>query len=338
LATAAAAAVGAGGLRARRGLIAALAAVLALVAAALVAVFVVSGGGAASVEVVPNSVALIDPASNRVTDLVRIPAESPGPIDFAGGKLWVMNRASFSVTVIDAKTRAVLNTFGLGAQEGYPNGMAADKGGVWATGSTSSRVTWYGENVNEGVTVTNGQASLGTGSELAREGQDLWVTGVIQPFIAQVDINGFSPEVVYRRSLEEAPTALAAGQGLGYVGDAQGGLIRIDPVTREERAVPLKGRIQDLAVSGDFLWVVTDESKLLRLALGSLTTTATVKLPDLPSALAVGAGSVWVVSAHVGTVTRVDLRTNQVVKTITIGHRPQGIEVADGLVWVTVRR
>jgi hypothetical protein len=28
----------------------------------------------------------------------------------------------------------------------------------------------------------------------------------------------------------------------------------------------------------------------------------------------------------------------KVVKTITIGHRPQGVVVAEGLVWVTVRR
>jgi hypothetical protein len=28
----------------------------------------------------------------------------------------------------------------------------------------------------------------------------------------------------------------------------------------------------------------------------------------------------------------------KVLKTITIGHRPQGVAVAEGLVWVTVRR
>jgi YVTN family beta-propeller protein len=45
-----------------------------------------------------------------------------------------------------------------------------------------------------------------------------------------------------------------------------------------------------------------------------------------------------VASAAAGTVTRVDPTTEQVVETITVGHRPQGIEVAEGLVWVTVRR
>jgi YVTN family beta-propeller protein len=338
LATAAAAAVRPGRLRARRGLIAALA-VLALIAAALVAVFVLSGGRPASVEVVPDSVALIDPTTNRVTDAVRIPAESPGPIDFANGRVWVVNRSSFSVSVIDAKTRALLNTFGISIDNGYPNGLAADRAGVWVTGSTSPRVTWYGENLSQAVRVGQGAHALGTGSDLARAGQQLWVTGVIEPLIARVDVSDFvSPKLAFRVRLERPPTALAAGEQYGYVGDAQGGLLRIDAVTREQRAVSLRGRIEDIVVTAGAIWVATDEQKLLRLAPDALTTSATVDLPDPPSALAVGAGGVWVASAAAGTVTHVDPTTEQVVETITVGHRPQGIEVAEGLVWVTVRR
>jgi YVTN family beta-propeller protein len=38
-----------------------------------------------------------------------------------------------------------------------------------------------------------------------------------------------------------------------------------------------------------------------------------------------------------GTVSRIDPETNEVVETIAVGHRPEGIAVAGGLVWVTVR-
>jgi YVTN family beta-propeller protein len=38
-----------------------------------------------------------------------------------------------------------------------------------------------------------------------------------------------------------------------------------------------------------------------------------------------------------GTVARIDPGTNTVVETIDVGHRPQGVAVANGLVWVTVR-
>jgi class 3 adenylate cyclase len=343
LAAAAAAAIRPRRLRTRRGVIFAAAGLLALVAAVLAALPLLSGGGPATVEVFPNSVAIIDPADNRIVDSLPTGAESPGAIDYAGRNVWVVNRSSFSVTAFDAKTRKPINTFGVGPDEGYPNGLAADPGGVWLTGSASSRVKWYGRNLTEAVEVAEGGYTLGTGSELARIGQDLWVTGVIQPLVAAVNISDFSPsdfspKVLFRLRLERAPTALAVDQAYGYVGDAEGNLVRIDAVTQEQRSVTLAGRIEDIVVAGGSIWLVTDEQKLLRLAPGSLTTSATVDLPDPPSALAFGAGGVWVVSADAGTVTHVDPESMKVVKTITIGHRPQGIVIAEGLVWVTVRR
>jgi YVTN family beta-propeller protein len=37
------------------------------------------------------------------------------------------------------------------------------------------------------------------------------------------------------------------------------------------------------------------------------------------------------------TVSRIDPETSTVTETIEIGHRPLGVVVHDGLVWVTVR-
>jgi YVTN family beta-propeller protein len=321
----------------RRRLVAAAAALL-IAAAALTAVLRLAGGGPAAVEVMPNSVAVIDPEDNRLVDSVST-AVSPGPIQFAGGKLWVLNRSSFSVSVIDAGTHTVRDTFGVSISEGYPNGLATDAGGVWVSGANSGRVVWYGAGVNQSVKVGVGAYGLGTGSELARAGEDLWVTGVFPPLVARVDISDpLIPKLVFRLTLDRAPSALAVGEGYAFVGDAQGDLRRIDPVTQETRAVSFGGRIEDIAVAGDIVWVVTDERKLLRLDAGSLTPSATVALRDAPSALAFGAGGVWVASADAGTVTRIDPATNQVVETIEVGNRPQGIAVANGLVWVTVRR
>ena len=45
----------------------------------------------------------------------------------------------------------------------------------------------------------------------------------------------------------------------------------------------------------------------------------------------------WVANGGDGTVSRIDPETNKVVETIEIGHRPLGIAVGNGLVWVTVR-
>jgi YVTN family beta-propeller protein len=57
----------------------------------------------------------------------------------------------------------------------------------------------------------------------------------------------------------------------------------------------------------------------------------------MPVALAVDERAVWVANAGDGTVSRIDPRTARVVATIQVGHRPQGVAVAGGAVWVTVR-
>ena len=54
-----------------------------------------------------------------------------------------------------------------------------------------------------------------------------------------------------------------------------------------------------------------------------------------PSAIAVGAGGVWVTSGSEGAVTRIDPATRRRAKTIKIQSRPSAIAVADGSVWTS---
>jgi YVTN family beta-propeller protein len=61
---------------------------------------------------------------------------------------------------------------------------------------------------------------------------------------------------------------------------------------------------------------------------------AVVPLPTAPSALAAGAGSVWVASYNAGTISRIDATTQAVVETIPVGSTPSGIAFGAGAVWV----
>ena len=63
----------------------------------------------------------------------------------------------------------------------------------------------------------------------------------------------------------------------------------------------------------------------------------TIGVGQGPTAIATGAGAVWVALADTGAVARTDPRTNRVTATIRVGHRPQGVVVGGGVVWVTVR-
>jgi YVTN family beta-propeller protein len=61
----------------------------------------------------------------------------------------------------------------------------------------------------------------------------------------------------------------------------------------------------------------------------------TIRVGDHPTAVAVGAGSVWVASLD-GTVSRIDPSSNRVVRVIAVGGTPRGVAVGEGAVWVTV--
>jgi YVTN family beta-propeller protein len=51
----------------------------------------------------------------------------------------------------------------------------------------------------------------------------------------------------------------------------------------------------------------------------------------------VGEDAIWVANSGDGSISRIDSRTNAVSATVAVGHRPQGVAVAGGVVWVTVR-
>jgi peptide/nickel transport system substrate-binding protein len=61
----------------------------------------------------------------------------------------------------------------------------------------------------------------------------------------------------------------------------------------------------------------------------------TIAVGSAPSAIAVGAGAVWVANRLDGTVSRIDPRANRVVATVPVGGAPAGLSVSGDRVWVT---
>ncbi len=62
---------------------------------------------------------------------------------------------------------------------------------------------------------------------------------------------------------------------------------------------------------------------------------AKVSVGDAPSAIASGAGAVWVANTQENSVSRIDPKTQDVRQTITVGQAPAGIAAGGGAVWVT---
>ena len=72
-----------------------------------------------------------------------------------------------------------------------------------------------------------------------------------------------------------------------------------------------------------------------RIDTASSSTIATIPVGDGPTAIAYGAGSVWVANGADGTLSRIDPRTNRVANILVVGNRPSGIAVGTDGIWVT---
>jgi len=61
---------------------------------------------------------------------------------------------------------------------------------------------------------------------------------------------------------------------------------------------------------------------------------AKIAVGSNPSRVALGEGAAWVTNESAGTVSRIDLTTNQVVATVPVGNLPRPVAVGYGAVWV----
>jgi YVTN family beta-propeller protein len=344
--------------RTRRLLVAAVLTVC--VAGAVVVVAVLAGGGdPGNAAVATDVVAIIDPRTSDVAGAISVGAD-PGPIASADGRVWALNLGNATLSQIDARTRRLVETTGVGGEHPAGN-LAATRGNLWiaegcqdggSAGLSRIDTTLRPTSAREAVPILldtagkarpTGAVQSSPGCGLVAEGRFVWIATTVPVGIARLDIEGDSPiaEVARVRALPFATAALAIGAGSLWVRDTRGDVVRrTDPRTLALQRVIQTGRDPSaIAVGADAVWVANSgDGSVSRIDPRTNAVTRAISVGDAPVALAVGAGAVWVANSGDGTVSRIDARTNQVIATIRVGHRPQGVAIAAGAVWVTVRR
>jgi YVTN family beta-propeller protein len=142
--------------------------------------------------------------------------------------------------------------------------------------------------------------------------------------------------VVDRLSVGGQPCGVAAVAGAVWVSDAQRArLLRIDPTTGAVRKAARLDRTPcEIAVGYGSLWVVTQSGRLDRVDPRSGEVVARIAVGDTSYEAVAGLGSIWVSNRNDGTVDRVDPGTNRVVSTLHLGGSPGGLVFADGALWV----
>ena len=312
-----------------------------LLAAAIAAGIVgIAGGGVVTVRVPPNSVAAIDPHTNRVVAEVAVGAR-PAAIAFGSGSLWVANLDDQDVSRVNPGTLQTLRTIPV---RGPPTGIAATPAGVWVVESDTSPTasltsSVFVDRIDPEFDTPSGRVRIGNvipsgPGVVAAQGDSVWVapsTGLLTRLNATTGAKG--PQVDPNAS----PAGIAIGDGAVWLTDTEAdNVVRVDP-TGLLTSIPVGSGPTGITVGARGVWVVDSlDDAVVRIDPGSRSVTATIPVGLSPAGIAFGAGSVWVANSGDGTVTRINPNTNRVQATIAAGGSPQAITIADGRVWVTV--
>ena len=291
----------------RRLTLVALAAVLIAGAAVTYALVRPSGG---SSTLVPDSLAVIDPATNDVVWHVEL-GGVPAHVAAAGNWAWALSRDQ-TISLVDLNSRRLVRTFGVPATTA---GLAA--------GPDSA---WVGDSVDPAVL------------ELKTASGRVTATIPAPPIPTNAGVN--AEEGLPR--LDAGALATGAGALWFLSGDAT--LTRIDP---EEDRVVARVRHKGVpgaapayvATDGDAVWVYAWGSDLTRVDPGTNTVVSSMKL-EASGPLAAGLGSVWIVDNASSQIWQVDpgsptgRSAPSIVRSIPLSGVPLGVAVGAGAVWV----
>jgi YVTN family beta-propeller protein len=99
--------------------------------------------------------------------------------------------------------------------------------------------------------------------------------------------------------------------------------------------MPIGAGPSAVAVGAGALWVATSDNSVSRIDLQNRSLRQTIQVGGAPADVAVSNGAAWVANGLDGTVSRIDLEANRVVATTTVGNGPSGIATDARDVWVT---
>ena len=284
----------------------------------------------AAVLAVPNSLAAIDPNTNRVTGYTVV-GNTPTAVAVGAGSVWVLNSNEQTVSRIDLGTGKLQRT--IPAVTPASN-LAFSHGAVWVAGSSNvlARIDPYVPSTAKTLRLPRAPNPLlqGLPSWVAATRRAVWATSVGVVW-------RISPAPRRRFSVIQSNCCGPIALGLGSVWVIGGlGLVRLDPGSGQSITIKLPFHGSGLAVGAGSVWVsdaLTD--RVWRIDPNLNAVSGTTYVGKQPSGIAVGARSIWVASAD-GTVSRIDPSTNRVTATLTVGGTPSGIAVGAGKVWVSV--
>jgi YVTN family beta-propeller protein len=236
------------------------------------------------------------------------------------------------IVIIDPKSNAVSATAPVGTR---PSALVEGSGSVWVANlgdQTITRVDPRSWAIDRTIPVAVKVAGLASGAG------GIWYSTSngrlyrIEPSYDTTAQIAALGENDFRFARPQRPVAVAFGSV--WVVDASGFVARVDPATGRVLArIPVGTDASAIAAGAGAVWVASPVDDTVA-QIDPTNAVTTIRVGHGPSGIAVGVGAVWVTDRYDDTVQRIDPDTSSVVTTIHVGSSPQGVAVGDGAVWV----
>jgi YVTN family beta-propeller protein len=279
-----------------------------------------------------DAVAVIDPGGPSLKGEIRT-GFSPSHVVSGYGAVWVTNTDAQTVSRLDPRTRTVSQKIPVGAG---PSGLAVGAGAVWVVNGLDGTLSWISPQADRVVT----EVPIGNGpTGVCVADGAVWVADAFARRLVRFDPVTRRTKAV---ALDASPTDVACGGGSIWVSSAAaGGVTQVDARSATVvRTIATGAGASGLAFGDGLLWVAnTRDGTVSRIdpRRGAPTGLAVIGAGDGPTSVAAGGGRVWVGNARSGTLVRIDRRRAVAASRLTVGNRPQGVALVDGMLWVGVQ-
>jgi len=300
----------------------------------------------------PDSVGVIDSASNKLISAIPV-GRDPQAITTGLGSVWEANTSDKTVFRIDpANTTARPATISV---DDYPSDLTTNSGSLLVALGALAEIQIVNPGQNNAAAPFS---ALGGGlvcgaprASVTYGGGHAWF-GCEGGYIGRVDVRaGRATEIAEDAGLLQSPSStlpefsdVAFGLGsLWIVNRTSNEVIELDPLTSQERRrITVSGQEPSAIAVGDgALWVANfGDDTVTKITIpgpGESATLTTTDVGDGPVDVAVGEKAVWVANQLDRSVSRIDPETSEVTSTIPLGNEPQRLAAGDGRIWVTVR-